>query len=46
MRDVHRYDAEARAQRLSPMDRFTKRHSGPVMEALPAWLAAQPGRAD
>ena len=43
VRDVYRYDAEARAQHLSPMDRlaFHQAHSGPVMEELHAWLAAQ-----
>lgn len=43
LRDVYRYDAEARAQRLSPMDRlaFHQAHSGPVMAELHAWLAAQ-----
>jgi hypothetical protein len=43
LRDVYRYDAEARAQHLSPMDRlaFHQAHSGPVMDELHAWLAAQ-----
>jgi transposase len=43
LRDVYRYDAEARAQHLSPLDRlaFHQAHSGPVMDELHAWLAAQ-----
>ena len=43
VRDVYRYDAEARAQHLSPMDRLTfhQGHSGPIMEELHAWLAVQ-----
>lgn len=45
VRDVYRYDAEARTQHLSPMDRlaFHQAHSGPVMDELHAWLAAQLG---
>ncbi len=43
VRDVYRYDAEARAQQLSPSDRlaFHQTHSGPVMDDLHTWLAAQ-----
>jgi transposase len=43
LRDVYRYDAEARAQTLSPMDRlaFHQAHSGPLMDQLHAWLTAQ-----
>ncbi len=43
LREVYRYDAEARAQQLSPLDRlaFHQAHSGPVMDTLHAWLAAQ-----
>src|SRR5262249_30151871 len=43
VRQVYRYDAEARAHHLSPIDRLAlhQAHSGPVMKALHAWLAAQ-----
>ena len=43
LREVYRYDAEARAQRLSPTNRLTfhQAHSGPVMDELHAWFAAQ-----
>ena len=40
---VYRYDADARASRLSPLERlqFHQQHSGPVMQQLHLWLAAQ-----
>jgi hypothetical protein len=43
MGEVYRFDAEARAQQLSPLDRlaFHQAHSGPVMDELHGWLAAQ-----
>ncbi len=41
--DVYRYDAEARAGKLSPAERleFHQQHSGPVMQQLHQWLEAQ-----
>jgi transposase len=41
--DVYKYDAEARAEKLSPAERleFHQRHSGPVMQRLHQWLEAQ-----
>ena len=41
--DVYKYDAEARAGKLSPAERleFHQQHSGPVMEHLHEWLEAQ-----
>ncbi len=41
--DVYRYDAEARAGKLSPAERlrFHQQHSGPVMHQLHQWLEAQ-----
>src|SRR5271170_6539215 len=38
--DVYKYDAEARAGKLSPAERleFHQRHSGPVMQQLHQWL--------
>jgi hypothetical protein len=41
--EVYHYDAETRRQHLSPTERlaFHQAHSGPVMEALHAWLTAQ-----
>jgi transposase len=43
LRDVYRYDAEARQRGLSPMDRlaFHQAHSGPLMDQLHAWLTTQ-----
>jgi transposase len=40
---VYQADEQARAQGLSPEERlcFHQAHSGPVMDALQAWLAAQ-----
>jgi transposase len=40
---VYKYDAEARARRLSPSERleFHQRQSGPVMKQLHQWLEAQ-----
>jgi transposase len=41
--DVYRYDAEARAGKLAPVERleFHQRHSGPVMQQLHQWLIAR-----
>ena len=41
--DVYKYDAEARAGKLSPAERleFHQQHSGPVMQQLHQWLEAQ-----
>src|SRR5271156_2668615 len=41
--EVYKYDAEARAGKLSPAERleFHQRHSGPVMQQLHQWLTAQ-----
>jgi len=41
--DVYRYDAEARAGKLSPAERlrFHQQHSGPVMQQLHQWLEAR-----
>ena len=41
--DVYKYDAQARAGKLSPRERldFNQRHSGPVMQQLHQWLEAQ-----
>jgi transposase len=41
--DVYKYDAQARAGKLSPRERldFHQRHSGPVMQQLHQWLEAQ-----
>jgi hypothetical protein len=43
LRDVYGYDAQARGQGLSPAARlaFHHTHSGPLMDALHAWLTAQ-----
>lgn len=43
LRDVYGYDAQARALGLSPEARLAwhQTHSGPVMDALHAWLTAQ-----
>ena len=41
--DVYKYDAQARAGKLSPAERlrFHQQHSGPVMQQLHHWLEAQ-----
>jgi transposase len=41
--DVYKYDAEARAGKLSPAKRleFHQQHSGPVMQQLHQWLEAR-----
>jgi transposase len=41
--DVYKYDAEARAGKLTAVERleFHQRHSGPVMKQLQQWLEAQ-----
>ena len=41
--DVYKYDAQARAGKLSPMERleFHQQHGGPVMQQLHQWLEAQ-----
>ena len=41
--EVYKYDAEARAGKLTPVERleFHQRHSGPAMQQLHQWLAAQ-----
>jgi transposase len=41
--DVYKYDAQARAGKLSPAERleFHQRHSGPVLRQLHQWLEAQ-----
>jgi transposase len=41
--EVYKYDAEARAGRLSPAERleFHQRHSRPVMQQLHQWMEAQ-----
>ena len=41
--EVYKYDAEARAEKLTPEERleFHRQHSGPVMQQLQQWLAAQ-----
>jgi hypothetical protein len=41
--DVYRYDAKSREEKLSPAERlrFHQQHSGPVMQQLHQWLAAQ-----
>jgi transposase len=41
--DVYKYDAEARAGKLAPVERldFHRERSGPVMQQLHQWLAAQ-----
>jgi transposase len=41
--DVYKYDAEARAGKLTSVERleFHQRHSGPVMKQLQQWLEAQ-----
>jgi transposase len=43
LRDVYAYDAQARAQDLSPEARlaFHQRQSGPLMDDLQTWLTAQ-----
>lgn len=43
LRDVYRHDAHTRAPPLSPDERlaFHQAHSGPLMDALQAWLTAQ-----
>jgi hypothetical protein len=40
---VYKYDADARERHLSPAERleFHQQHSGPVMQQLHQWLAAQ-----
>jgi transposase len=40
---VYKYDADARQRHLSPAERleFHQQHSGPVMQQLHQWLAAQ-----
>src|SRR5208282_3014957 len=41
--DVYKYDAEARAAKLSPQDRllFHQQHSQPLMKTLREWMEAQ-----
>jgi transposase len=41
--DVYKYDAEARAAKLSPQDRllFHQQHSEPLMKTLREWMEAQ-----
>ena len=41
--DVYKYDAEARAAKLSPQDRllFHQQHSEPIMTTLQQWMQAQ-----
>jgi transposase len=43
LREVYRFDAQARAQGLSDAQRldFHQEHSGPVMEALHGWMSEQ-----
>jgi transposase len=45
LRDVYRYDADARAQGLSPEARLAwhQQHSQPLMDRLQAWCARQLG---
>jgi len=40
---VYKYDADARQRHLSPAERlkFHQQHSGPVLQQLHQWLAAQ-----
>ena len=42
LRDVYRYDAQAREQALSPEERLAghRTHSGPLMDQLHTWLTA------
>jgi transposase len=41
--EVYKYDAEARAEKLTPAERleFHQQHSGPVMRQLQQWLETQ-----